>query len=388
MVNTESGNTPSVMDPANAVSHLKATLMMARNTAHDVNNLMGVVLGCSALVRGSVGAGHPGLKFLSEIESAAEKSGQLAQQLLAFTQGGHDRRRILSLNAFASQALLLEEQDLAPRVRVVRYIEPDLWDIEADPTQLSQIVMTLAINAVEAIEDEGRIVIVTRNIEIDGDFARTKPGLRPGRYACLTVEDTGQGMSAEALAHLFDAAPPAGLGIRSDLSQVSHAVTDLGGHISAYSDKGQGVTFMVYFPAVAAKPVAVAASPSTLPSGSETVLLIDDESLILDVTQKLLDQLGYRTLVAHNGQEALDIARTHAGPIDLALLDMAMPVMGGAETYPQLKRLRPNMKVVICSGLELNAISKALLEAGVSGFLQKPYQVTLLSQTIRRVLDN
>ena len=282
----------------------------------------------------------------------------------------------------------MQERSFPPRVHIERDIAPDLWNVEADPAQMGQVLMNLCINAVEAIPGNGRILLTTRNVELDSSWAGASPDLPPGRYVYLAVEDTGCGMSAKTLERVFEpffSTKFQGRGL--GLAAVYGIIKNHGGRITVYSEPGQGATFKVYLPATSAEIPAWPKPESGIPSGSETLLVIDDEAIVLDATSKMLERLGYQVLCAHNGEEALEIARSFEGDIHLALLDMGMPVMGGAEAWPRLKEIRPGLKVIVCSGYELDASSQALLDGGASAFLQKPFRVTALAQALRRALE-
>ena len=352
-------------------------------------------------------------------------AGELAQKMLAYARGGKYRPQVINLNGNVLEALELEEGSFPPSVAIEHELESDLWPVRADPNQMNQVIMNLSINAVEAIEErstqepggssdrrrtdalgapafQGRILITTRNIEVDADFARQQPGLDAGAYVCVAVEDNGKGMSPDVQARVFEPFfttkfQGRGLG----MAAVYGIVKNHNGAIAVHSEENEGSVLTVYLPAVnaAADDEATDLSATVpveerrirrapLPRGSETILVIDDEEMVLAVARELLEDLGYTVLLAHNGQEAVDLARIREDPIHLSILDLGMPVMGGVQAYPLLMEAQPAMKVVICSGYGLNPAAQGLLDAGADAFVQKPFLAENLVGQIRHVLDS
>ncbi len=370
-----------------AASRMEATATLAGGIAHDFNNLMVGVLGNAELLQMRLPNLPDVMRMLNTIASSAQEAGGLAQQMLAFARGGKYQPRLISLNDIVNDVLNLEERSVPPRISIERILDETPWVIKADPVQMSQVVMNLSINAVEAIEDVGRITVTTRSITVDEGFARKNTGLKPGLHVCLIVEDTGQGMSEETLARVFEPFfttkfQGRGLG----LAAAYGIVKNHGGYIAVSSEVGRGSIFTVYIPAVGCE-LAYPRKPGTERTpGQETILVVDDEPVVLDVTQQILECLGYRVLCARHGQEAVEIARSCPDEIHLAVLDMGMPVMGGAQAYPLLMEARPNLKVLIASGYELDPAAQALLDAGASAFIQKPFRAHVLAASIRRAI--
>ncbi len=361
---------------------------IAEGIAHDINNLMTTILGSAALIRTETGHRHTVTPLLDSIEHAAETAASRTRQLLEFTREQSNRAECVSLNAIVYHALLAEERKLAPRIRIHRYIDPDLPRlVSTNHAGIAELTLALAANAVEAIHGEGRVIIRTRFVIEEPSDAETS-GLPSGAYALLTVEDNGDGMSPDILAHVFDAAFSTKPGHKGmGLTQARETVDAAGGRIVITSSVGHGTLCQAYLPALAANHVAPPSVPSDMPRGNETVLLVDDERIILEVTRETLGRLGYRVLTARNGKEAVDIAQNHPGPIHIALLDMAMPIMGGAEAYPLLQAARPDMKVIVCTGFDPDIAPPLIAETGSNAYLVKPFRPTTLAQEIRRVLD-
>ncbi len=382
---TESKNAEEAV---RAASRMEATATLAGGIAHDFNNLMVGVLGNAELLQMRFADNPDATRILSTIVKSAQQAGDLAHQMLAFARGGKYQPRALNLNAVIAEALHLEEHSFPPRVRIDRKLDPHLWEIKADPVQMSQVIMNLSINAVEAISDAGAIVIRTENIDVDASSARMYQDLSPGCYVCLTVEDSGVGMDEDTQARVFEPFfttkfQGRGLG----LAAVYGIVKNHGGHVVVHSQAGHGTSFHVYLPAAEGR-AAKAQRAAAATVGHETILLIDDEHVVLQVTREILERFGYTIVCARNGKEALDLARDYAGDIHAAILDMGMPVMGGAEAYPLLKRLRPDLKVVISSGYELDPAAQALLDAGASAFIHKPFRAQHLAAELRKALDS
>ena len=381
---TENKHTQEALQSA---SRLEATATLAGGIAHDFNNLMAAVLGNAELLALRIPEDADNTRMLEAIAKAAEQAGHLAQQMLAFARGGKYETSLINLNEVIEDILRLEQHSFEPRIAVESDLQADLWGVKADPNQMSQVVMNLSINAVEAIEGEGRITISTHNEVRDLAQEEGLALLDPGNYVCLEVRDYGCGMSEEVQARVFEpffSTKFQGRGL--GLAAVYGIVRNHNGHIFLDSTEGAGTTFQIYLPAVENQPRKHSVPNAKLPLGHETVLLIDDERMVLEAIQRLLERLGYRVLTAPNGEEGVAVAEQDT-PIDLIVLDMAMPVMNGQEAFPLLRKAQPNAKVVICSGFELGEAAQALLEKGASLFLQKPLRLQDLAIKLREVLD-
>ncbi|MBN1582761.1 MAG: response regulator [Anaerolineae bacterium] len=399
-------------------SRMDATATLAGGIAHRINNLMTGVVGNAAFLKDMyLDYLNPTLRddvqdMLNTISQSAQEASHLAKQMLAFARGGKYQPRTINLNDTIDEVLSLQVQDqaLPTGIQINRHSTPDLWNVEADAAQMSQVFLNLLTNAVEAIEcitktenadcTPHAITIVTRNVMLDQDFCRRAqsirphPDLEPGPYVCMSIQDTGCGMSQAVLSRLFEpffSTKFQGRGL--GLAAAYGIVRNHNGHILVHSNQDCGATFEVYLPAQVDQhrssisdslPTPIATQDIT---GTETILVVEDDELVLKMITKLLARFGYSVLVATNGQEAVEIAQTFDGEIHLVLLDMGMPVMSGAEAYPFLRQARPGIKVIIYSGYELDATAKALLDAGVSAFIQKPFQMNALGAEIRKALQ-
>ncbi|MBI3118252.1 MAG: PAS domain S-box protein [Candidatus Hydrogenedentes bacterium] len=372
-----------------AASRMEATTTLAGGIAHDFNNLMAAVLANAELLEMKLGGDAEARQMLRVIEKSAEQAGDLASQMLAYARGGKYQLSVIELNQVIEEVLALESHSFNPKIEIERRLSCDLWPVYADASQMSQVAMNLTINAAEAMPEGGRLGIITRNCLVDEDFAQLHAGLKPGRYVYLAVEDTGQGMTRQVMARVFEpffSTKFQGRGL--GLAAVYGIVKNHGGHISAYSEPGRGSIFKIYLPASEMQLESAPARVEHLPTGSETVLVVDDDEAILDATQQMLGKLGYQVLLARNGREALRMLARHGNEVKVVLLDLAMPVLGGAEAQAVMARRTPDLPVIICSGYELDPSAQDILNRGARAFLQKPFRMQVLASEIRRVLDN
>lgn len=371
-----------------AASRIEATTTLAGGIAHEFNNLMACVLGNAELLEMRMSHTPESKRMLQAICKSAEQGGDLARQMLAFARGGTYEPSIQNLNDLIDKVLRLEAHIFPECIQVVCELAPDLRYIKADRTQMIQVISNLTINAVEAIPGVGVVTIHTHNQDLDAGSIGHHPSLKPGPYVCLTVSDTGVGMSNDVRQRIFDPFfttkfQGRGLG----LAAVYGIVQNHQGHITVSSVEGEGSTFRVYFPAAKEMARPKRDLDRDLPKGHETVLVVDDEAMIRDTTRQILERLGYTVIEAGDGEAAVEIVRARERNIDLVLLDMAMPVMGGAEAYIQISKLRPEIKVILCSGYELGSAAQETLDRGAQAFLQKPFRIQTLAAEIRRVLD-
>jgi two-component system cell cycle sensor histidine kinase/response regulator CckA len=371
-------------------SRLEATATLAGGIAHQFNNLMVGVLGYAEMLKADLAWDASALGVLDTISTSAQQAGELAQQMLAFARGGKYQPRVMNLNDAVRGVLYAQESLLPARIDVALDLASDLWNVEADLAQVSQVLLNVLTNAVEAIEGSGRITIATRNFRLDDTPVED---LEAGPYVCLSVQDTGHGMSAEVQARIFEPFfttkfQGRGLG----LAAVYGIVRNHGGHIVVDSKEGHGTTIEIHLPAIRPRSAEPSARTSVTKEpggptdeGLATVLVIEDEETVQKLVKRMLQRRGYRVLVASDGQQAVEIARTDA-EIDVALLDIEMPSQRGTATYPLLMEARPGLKTILCSGYELDDQVQALLDAGARAFIHKPFDVFTLETEIRRVL--
>jgi PAS domain S-box-containing protein len=379
-------------------SRLEAIHTLAGGVAHDLNNLMAVVLGNAQLLRLQHQEVDERLeRSLDQIAEAARKAGDLSQQLLGYARGGKYDPRPIALNEVVTEILELQESTLPDGVRLRPELADDLWPVEADRSQMSQLIMNLCLNAAEAVGDEGEVTVRSYNATgeaAEGELSReveTPIAARPttGDWVVLEIADDGQGMDRETIERVFEpyfSTKPGGRGL--GLAAVWGIVDNHGGHLTVESAPGRGAVFRAWVPRGDSVPERDAGDGDQAPTGDETVMVVDDDEPVREVLRRYLEELGYRTLIASNGAEALDIARTHEGEIHLTVLDMRMPVLDGANTFPILTHIRPETRVLICSGYELDSRAQELLDAGARAFVKKPVSMNDFARTVRNALDN
>jgi signal transduction histidine kinase/CheY-like chemotaxis protein len=371
---------------------IEAVGRLAGGVAHDFNNLLGVILGFSELARKDLPAGHRAHQRVEQIQKAAERAATLTRQLLAFSRKQLLQPRVVDLNTIARDMERMLLRLIGEDIRLVTSFTPDLWPVRADPAQIEQVILNLAVNARDAMPAGGTLAIRTSHADLDPAFVSGHPGSSPGPHAVLTVGDTGHGMDEATLSHVFEpffTTKPAGRGTGLGLAMIYGIVKQSGGYVSAESGPGQGTTFTVYLPRAEAGRAdpAPPTEPASLPRGTETVLLVEDEASLRGVIRETLQGAGYRVLESGSAEEALKVAAAHAGEIHLLLTDVVMPGASGEKLDAQLRAARPKVRVIFMSGYTDDAISRhGVLEPG-RHFLQKPFAADVLVREVRRALD-
>jgi two-component system cell cycle sensor histidine kinase/response regulator CckA len=365
---------------------------LAGGIAHDFNNLLGVITGYGELLSRRL-ADQPGLrKYVADIVKAAERAADLTRQLLAFSRKQVLQPRILDLNTTVAEMEKMLRRLIGEDIHLVTVFADRLGRVKADPGQLEQVIMNLAVNASDAMPQGGRLTIETANASLDDSDARSRPGTKPGPHVVLAVSDTGHGMGQEVLSHLFEpffTTKEAGKGTGLGLATVHGIVTQSGGHISVHSEAGHGTVFKVYLPSVETAADALPAVSATAegPKGAETVLLVEDETSLRSLVRECLETSGYTVLEARHAEHALAIAGSHPAAIDLLITDVVMPVMSGRELARRVAVSRPGMKVLYMSGYTDDAVVLHGVLAADVAFLQKPFTTEALARKLRAVLD-
>ncbi len=372
---------------------MEAVGRLAGGVAHDFNNLLTAILGSADLVLESLTAGVPEREELEEIRKAALRAADLTRQLLAFSRQQVIAPTALNPNEVVANMDKLLRRLLGEDVELRTRLTSDLVTVKADPSQLEQVVVNLAVNARDAMPNGGKLTIETQNVELDEAYVRGHISAQPGPYAMIAVSDTGVGMDAATQARIFEpffTTKEIGKGTGLGLATVYGIVQQSGGWIWVYSEPGQGTTFKIYLPRVteAVPPAAVTPAPPASVRGSETILLVEDDEMIRNLVQKVLKANGYRVLVAANGRDAERVAGQHEGPIHLLMTDVVMPGMNGREVAERLAAARAGLRVLYLSGYTDDAIvHHGVLEPGVA-FLQKPFTPAVLGRKVREVLDS
>ena len=371
---------------------MEAVGRLAGGVAHDFNNLLTVIRGRSDLLLYRLGPDDPLRRHVLLLQQTAERAAALTQQLLAFSRKQMLQPRILDLNGVVESTTTMLRRLIGEDIELDIRLDPDLGRVKADPGQLEQVILNLAVNARDAMPQGGRLSIETANVELDEAFARRNPGARPGGFARLQIGDTGVGMDATVQAHLFEpffTTKALGQGTGLGLATVYGIVKQSGGYIKVDSAPGRGTTFAIYLPHVEEPGELREATASRAGSmaGSETILLVEDEDAVRELGREVLEMRGYTVLEAPHGAQALLVAERHAGPIHLMVTDVVMPHMSGRELVERLAPRRPDMRILYVSGYTDDAIVReGMLQPGTS-FLQKPFTPDTLARRVRELLD-
>ena len=370
---------------------MEAVGRLAGGVAHDFNNMLGVILGYTDLALKRLNAQEPLYHDLQEVHQAARRSADLTRQLLAFSRKQIVIPRVVNLNEAVTQQQKMLGRLIGEDIALKFIPGQDLWNIRLDPSQVDQVLANLAVNARDAIAGVGTVTIETANVTLDERYTRRYPYSTPGDHVRLVVSDSGSGMEPETLERIFEpffTTKGEGQGTGLGLSTVYGIVKQNGGSIQAYSEPGLGTTFKIYFPRFLGEAVPVQDAKVTPLSGSETVLIVEDESMILLLAKRVLEHYGYKTVGADSPGEALLLLEKHQGPLHLLLTDVIMPNMTGPELKGRVEALHPGIKTLFMSGYPSEVIAqRGLLEEGLD-FIQKPFSVQDLARTVRRVLDS
>ena len=371
---------------------MEAVGRLAGGVAHDFNNILTAITGYADLLLEDLGTTDRRRDDIAEIRKAAERAAGLTRQLLAFSRQQVMQVRVLDLNDVVADTQNMLGRLLGEDIALVTRLDPALGAVKADPGQLEQVIMNLAVNARDAMPGGGKLTIETANAELDDTYVREHFPARPGSYVMLAVSDTGTGMSDEVQSHLFEpffTTKEKGKGTGLGLATVYGIVKQSGGYIWVYTEPGHGTTFKIYLPRVAGAPAQRASGPKASPvgAGTETVLLAEDEAAVRAVARHALERQGYTVLEASSGEAALDLAERHSGRIHLLLTDVIMPGMNGRALALRLSELRPDLRVVYMSGYTEEAITRhGVLEPGLT-YVQKPFTPEGLARKVREVLD-
>ena len=377
----------------NQAQKMESVGRLAGGVAHDFNNMLQAILGNTALALLDLPPDSPARESLDEVQKCAQRSADLTRQLLAFARKQTIAPKVLDLNDTVTRMLKMLRRLIGEDVDLAWLPGANLGAVNMDPSQVDQILANLCVNARDAIGGgPGRVTIETANAAFDETYAATHPEARSGEYVRLAVSDNGCGMSPEVKAHLFEpfyTTKEVGQGTGLGLATVYGIVKQNNGFLSVYSEPGRGTTFQVHLPRHAAPAACPAPEAATQPlcQGHETILLVEDEPAILSLSQRILERLGYRVLVARTPGEALRLACEHDGEIHLLLTDVVMPEMNGRDLARNLLRQFPNLKRLFMSGYTANVIAHhGVLDPGVD-FIQKPFSVQALADKVRETLS-
>jgi len=367
---------------------MEAVGTLAGGVAHDFNNLLMGIQGNVSLMLMEVDGTHAHYERLKGIEKQIQSGARLTSHLLGYARKGKYEVAPVDLNH------LVEETShtfgrMKKEITVHRDLAKKLFAIEADAGQIEQVLLNLYVNAADAMPGGGVLTLKTRNVT-HKDMKGKLYDPKPGQYVLLTVTDTGMGMYKKTMERIFDpffTTKEMGRGTGLGLASAYGVIKSHAGYIDVDSKRGQGTTFSIYLPASEKKVEKVVRSAGRLIVGTGTVLLVDDEEPIIEVGKDLLELIGYRVLIARDGKEAVQTYRKHQDAIDVVVLDMVMPGMGGGEAYDRIKKVNPDVKVLLSSGFSIDGEASEILDRGCNGFIQKPFTVRELSRAMEKVLE-
>jgi len=366
--------------------------VLAGGIAHKFNNALTPIIGNADLLKLQYSDNENTLKRLKDMKASGLHMAHITDQLVAYARGGKYNLQALSLSDFVKTILPLIQQTLDPDVRLETDLPPEVMDVEADGDQIEMVLSAVLANSNEAIEGAGSISVTARNIDLDHEFIKDHPHLKPGPYVYLSIEDDGKGMDRETRERIFEPFYTThfmgrGLGMAS----VYGIIRGHDGAIAVESEPGRGTAIRIYLPAIAAeKEVSekvAERSQNELPKGKETILIIEDEQEIMELTRYALTSLGYRVLEAETARKSIEIAKTFDGRIDLALLEIKLSDMLGDEVYPLIMEARPDLKVIVFSGYNIDGPVQRILDAGAEGFIKKPFPISILAGEVRKILE-
>jgi nitrogen-specific signal transduction histidine kinase/CheY-like chemotaxis protein len=373
------------------VQKMEAVGQLAGGVAHDFNNLLTVITGRTELLLLRLATDDPRRRDVELVRKTADRAASLTQQLLAFSRKQMLQPRVLDLNGVVAGMAQMLKPLIGETIELDSLLDPTLAHVKADPAQIEQIILNLAVNARDAMPQGGRITIETGNVELDDAFVAAHPGASAGAHAMLSVRDTGTGMSPEVQAHLFEpffTTKGVGKGTGLGLATVYGIVKQHGGYIRIESAPGAGTVVRIYLARVAAVPDAASAPAADAPAiaGSGTVLVVEDEHELRALATEVLGLAGYSVLSAGSPSAALEVARRHAGPIHLLLTDVVMPEMSGRDLADRLVQSRPGLKILYMSGYTDDAIvHHGVLDPGTA-LLQKPFTPDRLTRMVGDLL--
>jgi signal transduction histidine kinase/ActR/RegA family two-component response regulator len=370
---------------------MEAVGRLAGGIAHDFNNAIGVIVGYSALMKEGLAPDNKLVRYADEVSKAGHRAASLTRQLLAFSRKQVIQPTVIDLNSTLREMEKMLHRLIGEDIQLTIVLAPDLGRVKADAGQLDQILMNLAVNARDAMPQGGKLIIETSNAELDESNLSGHTYAKPGRYVMISVSDTGCGMDKETISHIFEPfyttkGPGKGTGL--GLSTVYGIVKQSEGYIWVYSEPGKGARFKIYFPRIEAAADPTARAPEVaVAAGSETILLVEDDESMRNLTRTCLESNGYRVLDVANGESAIQTVAHHKGPIHLLLTDVVMPGISGRQLAESLSLSRPEMKCLYMSGYTADLIAQhGVLDPQVA-LLEKPFTKEALLRRVRQVLD-
>ena len=371
---------------------MEAIGTLAGGIAHDFNNILQAIIGYTQIILMGKESGDPDYEKLEAIESSAQRASELTKRLLIFGRKVESQLRPVDLNQEVVQVSKMLERTIPKMISIELRLAENLKVMSADPVQIEQIMMNMGVNARDAMPDGGELVFETKNVSLDNEYCKSHLGCSPGAYVLLNVSDTGHGMNKDLQEHIFEpffTTKETGKGTGLGLAMVYGIVKSHKGYITCESEPGQGTSFKIYFPVIenetATRGKEEAEGP--LEGGSEAILLVDDEENIRQLGKEVLTSYGYTVMTAPDGESALEIYLKEYERIELVILDLSMPGMGGKKCLEGLMKINPQTKVIIASGYSVNGPTRGAIEAGAKAFVGKPYEVSQILKVVREVLD-
>lgn len=370
---------------------LEAVGTLTGGIAHDFNNLLTTVIGYSHLALMKKEADDPERELLETISDSAEKAAELVGRLLAFSRKQLMEIKVINLNPLIQNISKMMQRVIGENIEIQMFLNDSIGNIKADPSQVEQVIMNLAVNARDAMPNGGKLYFESDSVELDEEYCKSHVDISPGFYVLLSVTDTGDGIAPEILDNIFDpffTTKQKGEGTGLGLATVYGIVTQMKGHIYVYSEPGRGTSFKIYFPEVSEEVDVIKKEKASMLPGTETILVVDDEPSILKLVKDTLQPLGYNVMTVDHPEEALEMVKNMTTDIDLLLTDVIMQTMNGAELSEGIKLTQPNVKVLYMSGYTDNVIAqKGIIREGVN-FIHKPIFPTVLTNKIRSILDD
>ena len=370
------------------VQRLKAVGTLAGGIAHDFNNLLMGIQGNASLMLLHKDSGHQDYGRLKNIEQYVQNGADLTKQLLGFARGGKYEVKPADINELVRKSSEMFGRT-KKEISIHQKYQENIWAVEVDKGQVDQVLLNLYVNAWQAMPGGGDLYVQTENVTLDERYVRPS-GLTPGKYVKISVTDTGAGMEEEIRQRIFDpffTTKEMGRGTGLGLASAYGIIKNHGGIINVYSEKGEGTTFNIYLPASTSEARGQRLEISEdIRHGDETILLVDDEEMVIDVGEQMLKALGYKIMIAGSGKEAIDVYRENQDKIHMVILDMIMPDIGGGDTFDSLKEINPDAKVLLSSGYSINGQAQEILDRGCNGFVQKPFSIADISKKIRETL--
>ncbi|MBF0530494.1 MAG: response regulator, partial [Deltaproteobacteria bacterium] len=381
-----------LQDQLQQAQKMEAVGTLAGGIAHDFNNLLQAINGFTGLLLWDKSEIDPDYPKLKAISTACGRAAQLVKQLLLFSRKVKADSKPLELNREIEHAKTLLERTIPKMIDIELHLGSRLWAVKADSVQIEQMLLNIGGNAADAMPDGGKLVIATQNISLSEEYADGHIDVKPGNYVLLSISDTGQGMDKEILQHIFDpfyTTKEIGKGTGLGLASVYGIVKGHGGYITCYSEVGLGTTFNIYLPALEQNGIQLDIMPAeeNPVGGTETILLADDEESIRELASAAFMRFGYKVIVVASGEEALEAYIAGGDQIDLVMLDLGMPGMGGYKCLHEIMQIDQAAKVIIVSGYSIADQKQRAMDAGAAGYVAKPYQLKDLLNKVRAVLD-